>query len=161
LIDLLLADLDVPSHANALLSLLNDYAQDPMGGGVALPVFVRENLIAEMRKRPTLHAILAFCDGKPAGLLNCIEGFSTFAAKPLLNIHDVIVLPAYRQRGIARAMLARAEQLASALGCCKLTLEVLEGNVAAQALYRSCGYAGYALDPAMGHALFWQKPLAF
>jgi hypothetical protein len=29
----------------------------------------------------------------------------------------------------------------------------------AQALYTACGFAGYTLDPAAGHALFWQKAL--
>jgi hypothetical protein len=41
-----------------------------------------------------------------------------------------------------------------------MTLEVLEGNVAAQAAYQSCGFAGYELDPCMGKALFWKKKLA-
>ncbi len=45
------------------------------------------------------------------------------------------------------------------LDVCKLTLEVLEGNAAARALYQAHDYAGYALDPAMGQAMFWQKKL--
>ena len=49
---------------------------------------------------------------------------------------------------------------ARARGAVKLTLEVLSGNRAAQALYASRGFAGYTLDPAAGHALFWQKALA-
>ena len=42
----------------------------------------------------------------------------------------------------------------------KIVLEVLDGNDAAQALYRRCGYAPYALDAAHGAARFWHKPLA-
>ncbi len=57
-------------------------------------------------------------------------------------------------------MLEVAEPVAHRLGCCKMTLEVLEGNVAAQAAYQSCGFAGYELDPCMGKALFWKKKLA-
>jgi ribosomal protein S18 acetylase RimI-like enzyme len=56
-------------------------------------------------------------------------------------------------------MLARAEAIARERGCCKMTLEVLEGNRTAQALYKSLGFAGYELDPEMGKAMFWQKLL--
>jgi ribosomal protein S18 acetylase RimI-like enzyme len=47
-------------------------------------------------------------------------------------------------------MLALVEAIAVERGCCKLTLEVLEGNHPARALYRTLGFAGYALDPATG-----------
>jgi ribosomal protein S18 acetylase RimI-like enzyme len=54
-------------------------------------------------------------------------------------------------------MLGLVEQLARARGACKLTLEVLEGNVPAQKLYRRLGFDNYQLDPAMGQAQFMQK----
>jgi ribosomal protein S18 acetylase RimI-like enzyme len=44
-------------------------------------------------------------------------------------------------------------------GCCKLTLEALEGNTGAIALYRSVGFVAYELDPAMGRAGFLEKLL--
>jgi len=50
-----------------------------------------------------------------------------------------------------------AEALAIARGACKLTLEVLQGNVGADRLYRRLGFANYELDPAMGQAQFMQK----
>jgi hypothetical protein len=56
-------------------------------------------------------------------------------------------------------MLNKAEEIALGLGCCKLTLEVLEGNTIAQVAYKSCGYSGYELNPKMGKAMFWQKKL--
>jgi ribosomal protein S18 acetylase RimI-like enzyme len=40
-----------------------------------------------------------------------------------------------------------------------LTLEVLQGNQAAQNLYRKFGFADYQLAPENGNALFWQKSL--
>jgi ribosomal protein S18 acetylase RimI-like enzyme len=55
--------------------------------------------------------------------------------------------------------LQSAEQIAIELGCCKLTLEVLEHNYIAQKAYRSFGFAGYELNPNMGKALFWEKKL--
>ncbi len=77
----------------------------------------------------------------------------------LINIHDVIVLDEFRGLNISQLMLEKVEQVALERGCCKLTLEVLEGNKVAQNAYVKFGFAGYALDPEMGQAMFWQKML--
>jgi ribosomal protein S18 acetylase RimI-like enzyme len=91
------------------------------------------------------------------GLINCIEGFSTFACKPLVNVHDVAVLPAYRGQRVAEKMLELVVQIARERGACKLTLEVLQGNAGALKLYQRAGFSNYQLDPAAGHAQFLQK----
>lgn len=144
-------------HAGALIHLLDAYARDPMGGAHPLSDFAKHHLVQQLAQRPTAFSVLAFADGEPAGLINCFEGFSTFACQPLVNIHDVVVLPQYRGRRIAQLMLERVEQIALARGCCKLTLEVLEENVAAQKLYRKFGFADYQLAAASGNAMFLQK----
>ena len=153
------ADFSNPNHSKAILKLLNEYALDPMGGGRELSDHVKVNLVKELQKREGAHAILAFIDGEAAGLVICFEGFSTFACRPLLNIHDIVVTSKHRRKGLAKKMLQRVEKIASGLGCCKLTLEVLEGNNAAQAVYKSFGFSGYELDPKMGKAVFWEKKL--
>jgi ribosomal protein S18 acetylase RimI-like enzyme len=56
-------------------------------------------------------------------------------------------------------MLKKVEQIARENGCCKLTLEVLEGNEVARSAYSSFGFESYALEPKMGQALFLQKKL--
>ena len=150
--------------SRAWLDLLDHYAQDPMGGGEGLSEHARGHLVRELRVFPGFHGALAWMtadDGSetPVGLINCFTGFSTFAARPLLNIHDVVVHADYRGRGIGRALLAWAEQRARDLGCCKLTLEVLSNNTAALAAYERAGFAPYVLDPAAGQALFLQKLL--
>jgi GNAT superfamily N-acetyltransferase len=157
--EVIVADLSLPPHAQALVYLINRYAQDPLGGGQSLSDNVKENLPAELANRKTAHVILAFVEANPVGLLICFEGFSTFVCKPLLNIHDVFVDLPYRGRGLSRLMLQKAEEIALRLGCCKLTLEVLEGNQVAQAAYKAFGFTGYELDPKMGKALFWEKKL--
>ncbi|MBV8626201.1 MAG: GNAT family N-acetyltransferase [Herbaspirillum sp.] len=153
------ADLDNAAHAAALVETLNAYASDAMGGGQPLSDHVRQNLATELKKRPTAHVFLAFDGDTPAGLATCIEGFSTFSCKPLLNLHDLAVMPAYRGQGVARQLLAGVEQQARALGCCKLTLEVLEGNTVARSLYRASGFEGYELKAETGKAMFMQKLL--
>lgn len=157
--EILVADLNSPAHAAAIVDLLDEYANDEMGGGAGLSEFTKANLAAELRRRPGAHVILAFIEGAPAGLVICFEGFSTFMCRPLLNVHDIAVSRSYRGRGLSKRLLAKAEEIALRNGCCKLTLEVLEGNAVAQAAYRACGYAGYELNPKTGKALFWQKKL--
>ena len=159
MIDIVEADLSLSAHAEALIQLMDQYALDPMGGGQGLPDEVKANLPRELAKRKSAHVILAYVDSQPAGLVVCLEGFSTFACKPLLNIHDVIVALPYRGRGLSKLLLNKVEEIAYDLGCCKLTLEVLEGNHVAQLAYKSYGFNGYELNPKMGKALFWEKKL--
>jgi ribosomal protein S18 acetylase RimI-like enzyme len=149
-----------PQHAKALVAMLDAYAQDPMGGGEGLSDFAKANLVGSLAARPQAFSVLAF-DGAdtatPVGLVNCIEGFSTFACRPLVNVHDVAVLSGYRGRRIGERMLELAEAIARERGACKLTLEVLSGNSGAMRLYQRAGFANYQLDPAMGQAGFMQK----
>ncbi|MCE1244161.1 GNAT family N-acetyltransferase [Oryzomicrobium sp.] len=164
-------DLDDPRQAAAFLALLDHYAADPMGGGTGLAPAARARLVDELRRLPHFHGALAWqrvghgdsCDDGAAedavGLINCFAGFSTFAARPLLNIHDVVVRDGLRDRGIGRLLLAWAEARARELGCCKLTLEVLANNARARAAYARAGFAPYVLDSAAGDALFLHKPL--
>lgn len=157
MLEIVRARYDDPAHAAALVELLDTYARDPAGGGEPLNDFARENLVDALAARPFVFSVLAFDGETPVGLVNAIEGFSTFACRPLVNVHDVVVMPSHRGRGIAAAMLAEVEAVARGRGACKLTLEVLEGNAAARALYRRLGFAAYQLDPAMGQARFMQK----
>ena len=148
-----------PVHADAIGFVLNHYAEDVMGGGKSLSADTLQQLAGELAKRPYAFSVLAFVAGQPVGLVNCFEGFSTFACRPLVNIHDVAVIAQWRGKGISQKMLAKVEEIARQRGCCKLTLEVLQGNAAAQGAYRKMGFAGYELDPQMGEAMFWQKAL--
>jgi GNAT superfamily N-acetyltransferase len=160
MIEVVRARYDNPAHATALLDLLDVYARDPAGGGEPLGDFARDHLIAELAARPFMFSVLAFDGAAPVGLVNAIEGFSTFACRPLVNVHDVVVASSHRGRGIAARMFAEVEAIARERGACKLTLEVLDGNASARTLYQRLGFTAYQLDPAMGHAQFLHKWLA-
>lgn len=154
------ADYHHPVHAEALVFLLDAYAQDVAGGGKPLSEFVKTNLVAGLAARPQAFSVLAFDGAQPVGLVNCIEGFSTFSCRPLVNVHDVVVLASHRGQRVGAQMLALVEELSRERGACKLTLEVLQGNRSAITLYERVGFEGYQLDPAMGSAQFLQKWLA-
>lgn len=151
------ADYGDAAHAAALVRLLDAYAQDIAGGGHPLSDFARTNLPAALAARQQAFSVLAFDGAEPVGLVNCFEGFSTFACQPLVNVHDVVVLASHRGQRVGEQMLAKVEQIARDRGACKLTLEVLQGNSSAIKLYERIGFAGYQLDPAMGGAQFLQK----
>mgnify|MGYP001829145637 CR=1 FL=1 len=144
-------------HASDLVYLLDYYDKDPMGGGTELSEHVKNNLVAELAKLKGSQSVLCYVDDKPAGLVNAFEGFSTFKCQYLINIHDVIILKEYRGLGLSQSLLGKVEEIAINKGYCKLTLEVLEGNTAAQNAYKKFGFSAYELDPAKGKALFWEK----
>ena len=153
------ADYQNPNHEADIIGLMKAYAVDPMGGGQPLAESAINNLCQQLAKRPYAFTLIGYVDGNAAGLITCFEQFSTFACKPLINIHDVVVLQAYRGRGLSKQMLVAVEQIARQKGCCKLTLEVLVGNSVARAAYRRFGFSGYELSPETGQADFWQKVL--
>jgi ribosomal protein S18 acetylase RimI-like enzyme len=91
------------------------------------------------------------------------------------ELQDVQVRPEHRRRGVASAVTAAAEEHALARGFTRLRLGVSEGNTAAQALYRRCGFADSGAPPKRVHGtimirtgpidvddtvLTWEKTLA-
>ena len=154
------ADLARPDHQAAVVRLTSAYAADPMGAGQPLAPAVTERMIPGLRATPSTKIFLAYLGDEAVGLATCFVGFSTFQARPLINIHDMAVLEDTRGRGVGRALLDAVERAARELGCCKLTLEVNEGNRRALGLYRSAGFAQAGADGPTGGALFFAKALA-
>ena len=159
-IDILEADLDRPDHQNAVVDLIHAYALDPMGNGRPLPPEIRHALIPGLKQLPTTTIFLAYQEGRAIGIAVCFRGFSTFAARPLINIHDLAVLPQYRGHGIGRRLLEAVERKARELDCCKITLEVAENNHKARQIYGAAGFAQTVYAPEAGGALFMSKTLA-
>lgn len=157
--DIQIADLTDPRDASDLVELLDAYAMDLMGGGAPLADSVKSRLAGDLAAFPTSLVLLARMDGIAAGAAVSFLGYSTFAAAPLVNLHDFVVAPRFRSRGVARAMLDRLVEEARDRGCCKITLEVLENNRRARTIYAQAGFEGYELDPAAGKALFLQRKL--
>lgn len=158
-VEIVRADLDRPDHQEAVLALTDAYAIDPMGGGEPLSSAVRDGLIDGLRAHPTTVILLAFDGGEPAGIATCFVGFSTFAAKPLINIHDFAVVPGSRGQGIGRALMDAVEQKARELGATKLTLEVGENNAPARAVYERAGFS-QPDDTEAGALIFYTKSLS-
>jgi hypothetical protein len=107
--EIILADLAHPLHQAAILSLIDAYAADPMGDGRPLSDLARRNLVVGLQQHPTTIVFLAFHTGQPVGIATCFRGFSTFAARPLINISDFFVLPPGKGRGSGSYCLRRSK----------------------------------------------------
>lgn len=158
-VEIVEADLNRTEHQQAVVELIDAYAKDPMGNGKPLSGEVRSALIPGLQQHPTTVIFLAYQAGKAIGITVCFRGFSTFAARPLINIHDLAVLPAHREQGIGRRLLEEVERKARVMGCCKLTLEVQENNRRARKVYEALGFAQSEYVTAAGGGLFLSKPL--
>jgi ribosomal protein S18 acetylase RimI-like enzyme len=139
------ADFGDPAHARGIVDVLNSYAADPIGGAEPLSADVRQRLVPTLQNHPSALVLLAFAARQPVGIAVCFFGLSTFRARPLLNIHDLAVVPEFRGKGVGRGLLHEAQQRAIHRGCCKLTLEVQEDNVVASSLYGSFGFSDFLM----------------
>ena len=148
------ADLDCTADAEAVVGLLNHYAADPMGQGKELDDDVRGRLIENLQRHPTSLVFVAFSADRPIGLAVCFHGFSTFAGRPLVNVHDFVVHREYRGQGIGSRLMAYVVSRAEQMGCCRLTLEVRADNAVAKSVYRAQGFSSG--DP---NYEFWAMPL--
>ena len=90
-------------------------------------------------------AILAELDGQVGGFA-CVRVVPcVLYAEPYAELTELYVEPAFRRRGVGRALIGYAEQLAHARGATELLIMTGVGNAAAQALYRAAGYDTYAV----------------
>src|SRR4026209_2435485 len=86
LIRIVEANLSLRADQEAVLAMVDAYSRDAMGDGKPLDPDVRAQLIPGLRRHPTTLIFLAFDGDQPIGVAVCFIGFSTFAAKPLINI---------------------------------------------------------------------------
>lgn len=135
---------DDPGDCENLVRLLDEYARLECGDDApdvgALP--------QQLANFPTAFSLLAYADSDQTvavGLTNCFFGFSTFAGRSLVNVHDVIVTEEHRGKGISGVMLEAVERIALEHDCCRVTLEVLADNTPALRAYQK---KGFSRDPA-------------
>jgi ribosomal protein S18 acetylase RimI-like enzyme len=125
-----------------------------MGGGTPLDDKLSQHLIAGLKAHPASFVLFISLKNEIAGLATCFINFSTFKAKPYINIHDIIVKKEMRGYGLGKALLNKIIAIATERGYCKVTLEVREDNTNAKTLYQSLGFKD--TEPLMH---FWTKAL--
>ncbi|MDM8160549.1 GNAT family N-acetyltransferase [Labilibaculum sp. K2S] len=147
-------DLDDPDHQTALFNLMNAYMLDRMGCEKPLHADSFKELVCGLKNQANYLGVLVKSQGKYIALSNCFVNFSTFKMSPLINIHDLIVLPDYRGKGVGRFLIQSVKAIARKRDCCKITLEVRNDNKTAQNLYLSKGFK--ECNPPM---YFWEATI--
>jgi GNAT superfamily N-acetyltransferase len=89
--------------------------------------------------RPGAEVVIARWAGEPAGFALFFHNFSTFLGRRGLYLEDLFVRPAYRGRGVGRALLAHLARAAVERGCGRLEWWVLDWNEPAIGFYRALG----------------------
>ncbi|MDR2027275.1 MAG: GNAT family N-acetyltransferase [Prevotellaceae bacterium] len=149
-------DYSNPAHRQALAALINEYINDEMGGGNPLSQEEQQLLIEGLESHPKSIVLLARHADIFAGLLTAFENFSTFTARPMINVHDIIVSKEYRGRGIGRKLMNAIISEAEKRKCSRVTLEVRKDNIKAQNLYQSLGF-----EEAEQGMFYWRKYLNY
>ena len=111
-------------HCQAVINLMNAYMADDMGG--KLPPHSEESgkrLIEGLKGHPSKIVLLAKHHEQFVGLSNSFINFGTFASKPFINIHDIVVHTNSRGLGIGRMLMEAIVKRGHELGCAKVTLE--------------------------------------
>jgi len=147
-------DLKNKIHCSKVLELLSDYMEDKMGNGKPMPVDLGPKIIEGLNQHAAYIGFFVCIEKEFVALANCNLNYSTWQAKPLINIHDFIVSASYRNQGIGTFLLNEIEIYAKENGCCKLNLEVRQDNPKAQNLYKKVGFK--ECEPPM---FFWQKKM--
>ena len=84
-------------------------------------------------------AIIAEFDEKPAGQALFFHNFSTFLGRPGIYLEDLYVRPAFRGKGIGKALLLRIIEIAKERKCGRVEWAVLDWNEPAINFYKSLG----------------------
>jgi len=88
---------------------------------------------------PVAEVLLAYWADEPAGFALYFRNFSTFLGKTGIYLEDLFVEPAYRGRGIGKALLIRLAEIARERGYGRLEWAVLDWNRPAIDFYKSLG----------------------
>jgi ribosomal protein S18 acetylase RimI-like enzyme len=153
-VDIIEGNLNIDSHKQNFVKLLNEYISDKMGGGAQFNEETRKKLLNDLLNFPTLMIYFAKFRETFIGMAVCFLGYSTFKAKRLINIHDIIVSKDFRNKGVGRKIIETVIKKGKELDCCKITLEVRNDNENAKKLYQSIGF-----DDSTPPMFFWNKPL--
>jgi GNAT superfamily N-acetyltransferase len=90
-------------------------------------------------ERPLFHCLIAEAEGVPAGFAFYFFNYSTWRGRPGIHLEDLFVRPAYRGKGIGKALLVRVAQVAAEHHCARFQWDVLDWNQPAIDFYHSLG----------------------
>jgi len=127
-----------PAETGLVLSLIRELAEyEKLSHEVdATEAMIGAALFAD---HPRLFCEIAEWSGEPAGFAIWFINFSTFSGRSGIYLEDLFVRPAYRGKGIGKALLARLAGECLNNGWSRLQWSVLDWNVPSIEFYKSLG----------------------
>jgi ribosomal protein S18 acetylase RimI-like enzyme len=99
---------------------------------------VERDLAARYLADERHHLVAAYIDGEPAGVATATEILRP-DKPPELFLNELGVIPAFRRRGVAGALMAEIKRLAGEGGCVSIWVLTEEDNEGGVATYRAAG----------------------
>ena len=126
------------ADASLILTLIRGLAEYErlVHEAVVTEADIRDSLFGE---RPAAEVLIAEIGNDAAGFALFFHNYSTFLGRRGLYLEDLFVFPAYRGRGIGRALMTRLARLAVERKCGRFEWWVLDWNESAIEFYRSLG----------------------
>jgi GNAT superfamily N-acetyltransferase len=90
-------------------------------------------------EQPRLYCDIAEWGGEAAGFSTWFLNFSTFRGRHGIYVEDIFVKPAYRKRGIGKALMQRLARRCIEQNYARFEWAVLDWNAPSIAFYRSIG----------------------
>lgn len=127
-----------PRDAELIVSFvrgLAEYEREPEAVEVTAEV-----LRAQMESPDSpFECLIAEQDGAAAGFALFFRNYSTWRGRPGLFLEDLFVAPAWRRKGIGRALLQRLAAISVQRGYARMEWSVLDWNTPAHEFYRALG----------------------
>ena len=95
-------------------------------------------------EQPRVFCDIAEWDGEPVGFAVWFLNFSTFSGRPGIYLEDIFVRPAFRGRGVGRALMVHLARKCVENGWARMQWSVLDWNTPSIEFYKSLG--GVLLD---------------
>ena len=124
---------DIPLM-HSLVRALAEYEREPHSVQITEDQLLRDGF----GPQPYYECIIAEHEGEPAGFALYFPIYSTWQG-PSLHLEDLFVLPAFRGKGIGKALLKQVAAAAVRRGSARLQWDVLDWNQPAIDFYHSIG----------------------
>lgn len=127
-----------PADVPAILGLIRELAEYEklLDMVVADESAIHRALFGERRYAEALVAIVG---GEAVGFALFFHNFSTFLGKPGMYLEDLFVKPAFRGRGLGKALLTHVARIAVERNCGRMEWSVLNWNEPSIRFYESLG----------------------
>jgi GNAT superfamily N-acetyltransferase len=90
-------------------------------------------------KKKYAEVLLAYYDNEPVGMALFFHNYSTFEGKPGIYLEDLYVKPAFRGKGLGKALFLKLIKIAGKRKCGRVEWAVLDWNQSAIDFYSKLG----------------------